>query len=799
MQKFYVVGFGVVIVFGVLVFGAPQVFAATSTVSSVAPAFGPAAGGTAVTITGTNFSTPSATAVNFGGVAATAFTIISNTSIIATSSAGSGIVDVTVVNASGTSATSSADQFTYKPTVSSISPTAGSAAGGTAVTITGTGFSPTSTVSFGGTLASSTFVSSSSISATSTAGSGKVDITVANGTSTSATSSVDQFTYISAGAGPATVNLLSAGNFVILAETAITEAVPSSGAIVGNIGLSPATGAGIHVTCAEMTGTIYEVDAAYTGGGGGSTTCAAPGTAGSGANKTLVDNAVGDMLTAYNAAAAMTGSTTSTTELGAGNISGMTLPTGVYKWSTDVNINSNVYLSGSASDVWVFQIAGNLNVAAGSTSTAPRVVLQGGALAKNVFWQVGGGTGATLGTYSTLNGTILSATQVVLNTGSILNGRALAQTQVVLQGNQVSIPTGVTTFPVITTVSPTSGPTTGGTSVTITGVGFTSASAVNFGANSATAFTVNSDTSITAISPARFAGTVDITVTAPGGTSGTGAADQFRYDSRGGESTAQTAVTQTVDNANPVEGATIHYTITVSAQGPSMSYGVVASDTLPSGLTLVSAAILAGSYNSFTGSWNIGTLNNGASATLILTATVNSGTAGNTITNNASVMESSDENNPLAAPNFSSVSINVGSTNSSGGSTSGGGGGSVPPPPALPAAPTASQLQLNSLMATLQSLIAQANQRGLSTGLTGKFSVNLQFGSNAKDVKSLQLFLIKQNGGPSARALAIAGANGHFGPLTMKALIEFQKSVGIVPASGFFGPKTRAYINSLGQ
>jgi len=78
-------------------------------------------------------------------------------------------------------------------------------------------------------------------------------------------------------------------------------------------------------------------------------------------------------------------------------------------------------------------------------------------------------------------------------------------------------------------VSPTAGPTGGGTTVTITGTGFTGASAVDFGATPATSFTVNSDTQITATSPAHSAGAVDITVVTPWATSATGSADQFTY------------------------------------------------------------------------------------------------------------------------------------------------------------------------------------------------------------------------------------------------------------------------------
>ncbi len=80
------------------------------TVTAIAPASGPPAGGTSVTITGTGFG--AATAVNFGSTAA-AFTIINTTTITATAPPGTGIVDVTVVNAIGTSATGAADRFSF--------------------------------------------------------------------------------------------------------------------------------------------------------------------------------------------------------------------------------------------------------------------------------------------------------------------------------------------------------------------------------------------------------------------------------------------------------------------------------------------------------------------------------------------------------------------------------------------------------------------------------------------------------------------------------------------------------------
>jgi hypothetical protein len=80
----------------------------------------------------------------------------------------------------------------------------------------------------------------------------------------------------------------------------------------------------------------------------------------------------------------------------------------------------------------------------------------------------------------------------------------------------------------VTSISPSSGPTAGGTSVTITGSGFTGATSVSFGTTTAASFSVVSDTQVTATSPSG-SGTVDVTVTTPSGTSATGAFDQFNY------------------------------------------------------------------------------------------------------------------------------------------------------------------------------------------------------------------------------------------------------------------------------
>ena len=202
---------------------------------------------------------------------------------------------------------------------------------------------------------------------------------------------------------------------MILSKSGITD-VPSS-AITGDIGTSPITGAAIGVTCAEVTGHIYTVDAA------------GPACRTQDENKLTV--AVGDMQTAYTDAGGRT--LPDFTEQGAGDISGMTLVPGLYKWSSSLGITGGVTLSGGADDVWIFQVAGDL-----SAETGAIVTLSGGAQAKNIFWQVGGKT--TLHTTVQFKGIILCKTLIAMNTGATLNGRALAQTAVTLEKNAVKAP-----------------------------------------------------------------------------------------------------------------------------------------------------------------------------------------------------------------------------------------------------------------------------------------------------------------------------------------------------------------------
>ncbi len=214
------------------------------------------------------------------------------------------------------------------------------------------------------------------------------------------------------------VDLGTAGNFVILTESGISTTAGTT--VLGDMGVSPIaataiTGFGLIMdpsgtfsTSSLVTGKVYAAD------------YASPTPA-------YLTTAISDMETAYTDAA---GRAPGVTELGAGNIGGMTIAPDVYKWTGGVTIPTDVTLWGDADDVWIFQIAGTLGI-----SSDTKVILGGDAQANNIFWQVA--DQVTLGTTSQFNGNILGMTAIVMETGATLDGRALAQTAATLDSVSV--------------------------------------------------------------------------------------------------------------------------------------------------------------------------------------------------------------------------------------------------------------------------------------------------------------------------------------------------------------------------
>jgi hypothetical protein len=225
--------------------------------------------------------------------------------------------------------------------------------------------------------------------------------------------------------GPGIVNLGTAGDFVAIGKSGISTTGVSS--ITGDIGVSPAAATAITGFALIMDATNQFSTSLYVN---------APGKvyAADYAPPTPVKmtTAISDMETALTAAMGMT--TGVINELGAGDISGMTLVAGLYKWTTGLSIsNVGVTLTGGPNDTWVFQISQDLTVANGAIIT-----LAGGAQAKNIFWITN--TQAILGTTVDFSGNILAQTLISLNTGAKVTGRLLSQTAVTLNAATVIKP-----------------------------------------------------------------------------------------------------------------------------------------------------------------------------------------------------------------------------------------------------------------------------------------------------------------------------------------------------------------------
>ena len=214
------------------------------------------------------------------------------------------------------------------------------------------------------------------------------------------------------------VDLGTAGNYVVLAKSAINNN-PTS-AFTGDLGLSPMaesfitgfsqTSATGHSTSAQVNGRIYAAD------------MAAP-------TPVNLTAAVESMSLAYNNATGRLNP--DFVELHAGEIGGKTLTSGLYKWTNTVVITDDLIFSGSENDVWILQVAGNLTM-----SSDVNIILNGGAQARNIFWQVAGNV--TIGSNSHFEGIVLSMTGTTLNSGASFNGRILTQTAAIFDANTVT-------------------------------------------------------------------------------------------------------------------------------------------------------------------------------------------------------------------------------------------------------------------------------------------------------------------------------------------------------------------------
>jgi len=227
-----------------------------------------------------------------------------------------------------------------------------------------------------------------------------------NNTTTSSGTSVTPIVIPVQTTAQTTISLAGTSVFAILAGSAVTNTGATS--VTGDLGLSPGSSVG-GFPPGILVGTQH-------------------------INDIIASQAKLDLTAAYNDAAGRTCTDIVTLS---GNIGGLTLTPGLYKSTSSLAVSSGDLTfdaKGNANAVFIIQIASTL-----TTTSGRKVILSGGALASNIFWQVG--SSATFGTTSVFKGTVLALQSITFNTGATLEGRALARTgAVVMAGNTLVKP-----------------------------------------------------------------------------------------------------------------------------------------------------------------------------------------------------------------------------------------------------------------------------------------------------------------------------------------------------------------------
>lgn len=516
-------------------------------VTAVSPSSGPSTGGTVITISGSGFQ--SGATVTVGGTNATNVSVgTGGSSITATTAArASGVVSVVVTNPDNRAATL-ANAFTYvaAPVVTSVSPNSGSPAGGTVVAITGTGFVAVPTVTFGGTPATNVaFSSSTSIIATVPArAAGAVAVVVGNPDGQTGTLA-GGFTYVTpapvvTGASPnnggtagGTTVFISGTGFAAGAQVSF-GGTPAAGVVVSSTtsitAVTPAKAAGpatIRVTNPDFQFGELNNGFTYNAPPPAPTVSSITPTSGTTAGGTSV-TITG---TGFSAGAVVFfgGSTATTVTVNGPSSITATTPASL-AGAVSVTVRNADFQSGSLNNAFTFVAPAQaptitaVSPNSGSTSGGLTVTISGTNFVAGATVQFGGTAASNV---SVTSPTTLTAVTPARTAGSV--------TVTVTNPSSLSgeLANGFTyvapsTTPSVSSVSPNTGPTSGGTNVTITGVNFVTGASVTFGAFAATNVTVTSSTTITATTPAGTAGPVTVRVTNPNTEFGT-LANAFTY------------------------------------------------------------------------------------------------------------------------------------------------------------------------------------------------------------------------------------------------------------------------------
>lgn len=516
-----------------------SVAAASPTVSGVSPITGPAAGGTAVTITGTALT--GVTAVNFGTAAATNVVVTSPSQVTATAPAGTGTVHVTVTTPSGTSPTSAADQFTFVTAAANSFQIYVKTAAGTSYTVTVTGDELISDIKGALLLLTSVPVSSQKLIF---AGKTLLD------SSTLAFFNIQK------------ESTLHLAVIIAAATPVISSLSPTSGDTAGGTSIT-IVGVGFTGATSVLFGTAAAVVTSLT-----DTSIAVTAPTGlPGATRVTVTTPAGTSgPSSFTFIAPVPVPTLSGLAPSAGPIAGGTQVTVTGTGFTD---SSSVSIGGTPATNVVVTSPTSLTVTVPAHSAGPvtvAVTTAGGTstqaptfayAAAPTVTSVSPKSGSTLGgTTATISGTNFTDASTVLFGGTFATGvtydRAANRLTAVVPAGTAGVAdvtvadVGGTSViqlndqftylqfpfvlpPTVTSISPSLGTSVGGTTVSVTGTGFSGSSTVTFGAVAGLNVQVVDSAHLTVVSPSTAAGAVDVTVTTLGGTSATSTSDTFTF------------------------------------------------------------------------------------------------------------------------------------------------------------------------------------------------------------------------------------------------------------------------------
>lgn len=481
------------------------------TISSINPTSGPTAGGTTVTLSGTGFIAP--VTVTVGGASATNVTVLDDTSVSFDTPAGSAGSALVVLTSVGQTASTTYTYITPAPTVSSISPSSGARSGGTNVTITGTGFQSGATVTIGGASATSvTVVDDTQITAvTPVGGSAAANVVVTNVDAQSATlaggfaydpptiTSLSSNSGTTAGGQPVTVTGTgfiapvtitvggtSASNVTVLDDTSVSFDTPAGAAGAASVVL---TSVG---QTASTTYTYVNPPPAITS--------FTPSSGSKAGDDTIVITGSGFLSGAtvsIGGANASSVSVDSSTQITAVTPPGTSATAAVMVTNTDAQS-----VTAGSTYAYVNPSISSLSPSSGTTSGGTTVTITGAGLAGASGVTIGGNAAAIVSN---------SGTQIIITTpvGGLPGPESLVVT--VAGNTATSTYTYTAPAPAITSINPTTGPTGGGTTVTITGTDLGGVTSVTFALTPATIVS-QSATQIVVLSPAGVAGVAQIVV-----------------------------------------------------------------------------------------------------------------------------------------------------------------------------------------------------------------------------------------------------------------------------------------------